>query len=288
MNNWDAGRTIYVKAASDDAAEGTKDVVISHSILSTNAHFDRLMLKNIKVEVFDDDLPELLITESDNISAILEGNEHTKVNDSYQFSLPKAPSNGEIVTVSLSYDSSQIGISSDDGRFDNQNHTVAFNETNWDIPIELLLEAENDNLAENPVTTVLTHTITSNGLVYANALDSEIKIISYDDETAGIFIHESDNTTRISQNGAVVDSYSIRLTKAPTEPVELLLRQAENTQLSSIDPRFTENDRPVVTFSPDDWHLPIEIEISATGDFTGVNELLKTFPLTPHLSLIHI
>ena len=66
--NWDSPQTVLVKAKSDDAIEGERKVMISHSLLvegdpTVVAAYNEVAISNVEVQVLDDDLGTLLIEE---------------------------------------------------------------------------------------------------------------------------------------------------------------------------------------------------------------------------------
>jgi Ca2+-binding RTX toxin-like protein len=78
QDDWDEEQTIYVKAATDDAIEGERKVMMSHSLVvngndSVVAEFDETAIPNVDIRVLDDDLGGILIFESEDSTRVLEG-----------------------------------------------------------------------------------------------------------------------------------------------------------------------------------------------------------------------
>jgi Ca2+-binding RTX toxin-like protein len=107
--NWDTPQEVLVRAAHDDALEGNRKVMVSHSLLVESeserdrALFDEAAIANLEVDVTDDDLGQLLILETDGGTRVLEGLAGVgAIEDSYDVRLSVQPSDD--VTVALSYD----------------------------------------------------------------------------------------------------------------------------------------------------------------------------------------
>jgi len=59
--NWNTAQTVTVKAVDDHRIEGERVYAISHSAQSADARFDHAAIKNVKVTVFDNDKPEVIV-----------------------------------------------------------------------------------------------------------------------------------------------------------------------------------------------------------------------------------
>ena len=83
--NWDDSQRVWVRPIHDDAIEGERKVMVSHSIIVESDDDDDIALfqspfsgetlpvPNIEVRVLDDDLGSALITETDGETRVLEG-----------------------------------------------------------------------------------------------------------------------------------------------------------------------------------------------------------------------
>jgi Ca2+-binding RTX toxin-like protein len=260
-------RTIYVKAIDDNAEEGERIALISHSINSAHPDFEDLPLVDIFVNVIDDDKPGIAITEIntdvvfgtigdvDGLTEVLEGG----FTDRYQVALTKQPASGETVTVHLFTDA-QINLSSS---------TLVFDEDNWnEAKLVTVTATANDGKDGNTLSTIR-HTITTSGGAYASIGDDEtvglLDVTVYDRESAGAIIRQSDGSTEVV--GAASDSYFVRLTKAPTANVTLTPTTDGQTLVSP----------ETVPFTTGNWDEWVEVVVSANPSAPTSTDAVKLF-----------
>ncbi|MHC4618339.1 MAG: hypothetical protein ACYTEQ_11370 [Planctomycetota bacterium] len=289
---WAREQEIFVRGTFDEAEEGERTVVISHSVYSDNLDFDNLNVPNVEVKLIDDDKAGLIITETDLETQVLEG---ATAGDTYKISLTKEPVSGETVTVTLQFDDigdSQISVSdpsSSTGRFDAVTCELTFDSTNWFQPFELKVTAVNDSVAENRLRAVITHIVSSTGGTspeFANVLETpEIKVDIRDDDAAGLIVTETDGSTLVSEGNP--DFYDIVLTCEPTDPVIVSITTDGQTIVSAdsnLYGRFDDTaDIPTVTFDDSNWNIPFTVKVEVDTDSSGQGSpVVQVFPAQPH------
>jgi Ca2+-binding RTX toxin-like protein len=216
--------TVTVKAQDDAAAEGLRDVVISHSVASTDATLDRARVENLDVAVQDDDLAGVRLIPSGTDTLVLEGTQG--ITDSWGVVLTRAPNAGEVVTVTLATPAgSDLSFS----------RTVFhFTAANWSTVQTVTVTATADGAIENRETHVVTHSVTTTGGRYAAVASQAIDVTVVDGDSAGVLVRETDGDTLVELGGAG-DSYTLRLTKAPTAPVTLTVFDDGQTRILAGD-----------------------------------------------------
>src|SRR5439155_25224614 len=107
-------KMVQVKAIDDAAAEGDGLVMVSTSSRSTDSRFNHVAVRNVKVEVLDNDQPGLRITQTDGETVVLEGALPHGITDSYTLALAQAPAVGK--TVTLNPTDTRLALSSADLR----------------------------------------------------------------------------------------------------------------------------------------------------------------------------
>jgi len=132
---------VTVKAVDDHRIEGERVYAISHSAQSADARFDHAAIKNVKVTVFDNDKPEVIVAGSGDSNTLLEGDATTQITDTYTVRLGKPVTSGT-VTVSLDFDTAQLSLASADPRFNAGTRSITFDSTNWSAPVELRMTAD--------------------------------------------------------------------------------------------------------------------------------------------------
>jgi Ca2+-binding RTX toxin-like protein len=216
---WEVPQTVLVKAAHDDTLEGERKVMISHSLMvvspseADKAAFNAVAIPNVEVRVLDDDLGTLLIRESDNSTRVLEGSATSEISDTYQVKLSVIPT-GQ-VTVNLGFDSSQVRVY--EGDMEITSLTFGAGADEWRT---ITVKAVQDTVRENTGIARITHSFddATTDPVYASALDVELDVKVFDDDSARVLVTESDGSTRVVMNGEG-DDYTLRLVSNPGAPV---------------------------------------------------------------------
>ncbi|MEX2488714.1 MAG: hypothetical protein WD356_04235, partial [Pseudomonadales bacterium] len=189
--NWEDEITIYVKAAHDDALEGERKVMISHTATVTSPDTENAAVKtldgyaipNVEVIVTDDDKGTLIIAETDRDTVVLEGTTG-EITDTFDVSLPFAPTDDVTVTLALQDPANpQVTLST---------NTLTFTTGNWMNPQTVTVEAINDTDEENPGRNTIIYTLTSDDPVFALTSDQlpETAVTVLDDDTAGVIVNE--------------------------------------------------------------------------------------------------
>ncbi|MBA3348546.1 MAG: hypothetical protein H0T13_08305, partial [Actinobacteria bacterium] len=266
-NAWGRTQTIFMRAVSDTVQEGERTVVISHSLQSANAAFDRINIRNVEVRTIDDDKPDVTIEQTGTSTSVVEG----ILTDTYTVKLTRSPNPGETVVVTLVGDFTQLAVSADlpvqASRFDATARTITFDETNWDDAFVVRVTAVDDTIPENRMFRTLFHEISTTGGLYdgpsaIREQDVEIR----DNDTGGVLVVESDGATLVSPG--VPDTYTLRLTRAPTAPVTVSVFTDGKTIASSGNPADARwipgvgTTMPAVVFDQTNWNLPFLVSLA--------------------------
>ena len=175
--------------------------------------------------------------------------------------------------------------------------------------VALKLTAINDAVAENRGWSTITHSVSTDGghattdAAYLSN-DPNLKPVKQyldvevvDNDTPGVLVTESNGRTLVVQDGndannaSQDDTYSIRLTKAPTAPVTVWLNDDGQTVLTPqgiAAGRIVTNPttgKTGVVFDASNWSPQVTINVHAKNDFvpTALQEVLIPFPKSEHL-----
>ncbi|MEJ8562140.1 hypothetical protein QTO30_13515 [Yoonia sp. GPGPB17] len=271
--NWGDAQTVQLRAIDDAAEEGARIVQISHAVDSTNDDYNGTKVTNLVVNVEDNDLLTVKLTESGPDTFVHEGGDieipnpdydendtsptaepefltvNTAITDTYEVVLTRQPADNETVTVALSDDSN-----SDDLIFMVGGSVISelvFDSDTWDTPVTVTVMANTggDNGIENGERVIVSHTVTSELTaptagqvgIYADASVAELRVEVSDGDTAGLIVRESDGETIIVDAPGETDTYTLRLSKAPTDPVTInIIDDGQNRVVPDGD-RVTEN-----------------------------------------------
>ena len=242
-------QTVHVKAPDDAAAEGTRDVVISHAATGTERAADA-RIANTEVTVFDDDKPALQIAGAPSILRVVEGGSTAAID----LTLSREPEPDETVTVTLSEPSGDLSFSRDKITFGDGG--VA-----WNSPQTVTLTAVDDTDIENRERTTVSFDVASDQAdgAYAAADTPEVEVSIADNDKGEVLVTETGTGTIVTPGDP--DSYDLVLTKAPTKDVVVSVLTDGQTVASSTDSRFDTAEK-TVTFSPGDWDQAVTIDLS--------------------------
>ena len=188
-SNWDTAQDVFLWAVDDARAEGDKVVVVQHSVISqTSEDYDAVDVRNVEVELRDNDTPGVLVTEidpeslttdlvtgavtgfvEDGRSLIVEGDTPTGYSDIILVELAREVAVGETVVVKLNLgdltgneelknltdQAFTLVEASGTDRFDADSNTITFDSTNWDAPVAIEIVPVEDGVREDPQTAVL-------------------------------------------------------------------------------------------------------------------------------------
>jgi Ca2+-binding RTX toxin-like protein len=227
---WDraSARTISLMAANDSLPEGTRVVVISHSVISADAVFDHAVVRNVEATIRDNDLPAVELVEQDhsgapdNTTILVEGTSTTGLKDTVLVRLATDPGADVVVRLTLSDD--RMVLTAPAGTIDTVTarapgvagvYDITIKAGQWQTGVLVTLVAVDDFVRQDPHTTTITATST-----YAGALAARIDALLHDDETPGIVVIESGGRTLVVAGDTTTgpgpgDSYEIRPTQNP-------------------------------------------------------------------------
>ncbi|SHL67163.1 hypothetical protein SAMN05444414_1269 [Roseovarius marisflavi] len=265
--NWNAQRTIYVKAPNDTAEEGPTTAVIGHSIISNDPALNGIRLQDIKVEVEDNDRADIIVTETGPGTTVAEGGS----SDNYSVRLSKAPNEGETVTVTLAANG-EVSFGATE---------LVFDSDNWNTAQLVTVMAVDDADEENLDDVTITHSASSS----TGAFEAkEVKLVAQviDNDSASLVVSQSDGSTTVGAGTDGTDSYDLTLSRAPVGSVTVSIETDGQTLLSSDDARF---DGTTVTFDATNWDDPVTINVALdpTAPVADPANPIKTVAAQPHL-----
>ena len=269
--NWYDAQEIFVFAPDDTRSEGDRIVVVQHSVISNVDEYDAADVRNVEVQVRDNDTPGVYVTEvepgtniEDGRTLVIEGDviaqnlitdnadpkDYTGLNDEVLVQLAMAPEVSDVIVVKMTLnaeDNAQIKLIDVDNlpasRFDEAAGTITFDHMNWDLPVRVGIEAWNDYKSEDPGTAVISFeldpstTDIDGNYIFPNLRSGlglqDVEVI--DNETAGAVVLESGSNTLFINDGIDTDDYTIRLTKQPRADVQVAILTDGLADVVSID-----------------------------------------------------
>jgi len=240
-------KTVYVFAKDDDRAEGDRVVVTQHSVISTDARFDAVDVANVEVQLRDNDTPGVYVTQvtpgtttEDGRTLVIEGDATTGLSDEVLVRLAKAPTAEVVVKLVLDAASDQQIALLDLADPNNTNSRmfkgddgiwrIRFNAGNWNDAVRVGIQARDDFRREDPGTAVISFerddTLSLDaGYIFPNLRSGTglLAIEVIDNDTAGVVVQESNNSSQLIKGSAATDDYTIRLTQQPTANVQVAI-----------------------------------------------------------------
>ncbi len=232
--NWNVAQTIVVTAKEDELVESSPHIsTIAHSASSTDTNYNGISIPTVPVQIIDNDVPDLVITQSGGSTIVSEGAN----SDTYTVRLSKQPSGNVQVTLLA------------DDRVTVTPNTLSFNTTNWSANQTVLVSAvQNDKVDTNPSSTIA-HTASGGGY---DSISKDVTVSINDDDAPDIIA----NPTMVDvTEQSDCSSYTIKLTQAPTATVTIDF--ATDSQLQTIQP---------VNITPATWQTPKTINVCANPD----------------------
>ncbi|WP_413162069.1 DUF4347 domain-containing protein [Capilliphycus salinus ALCB114379] len=257
--NWNIPQTVTIVATDDNILQGETSEIISHTVRSADKNYDGLEVSNVIVNLADNDVAEVLITQTSNRTEVSEDG----LTDTYEVVLNSQPSENVIVTVTPD---SQVNL----GSGAETEIELIFTPENWNEPQTVTVAAVDDEDVEADIhTSTINHRVSSNDSNYNR--ETPIKIDGRNAENLTVDIIENDEPLPPGEPGISVvqpvrrtdviegfgnDVYKIVLNSEPTANVEITINP--NSQLQT--------DKRTLTFTPSNWNLPQTITVTAVDD----------------------
>ncbi|KAB2940012.1 MAG: hypothetical protein F9K17_14415, partial [Phycisphaerae bacterium] len=253
VSNWNVARNVTVTAVNDSTQEGNHTSTITHAVSSGDGAYNGIAVPNLTVNITDNDVAAVIITESGGNTAVAE---QGPTSDTYTIVLGSAPSSNVVVTIDPD---TQTDLGSGPG--------VAilrtFTSVNWNSPHTITVTAVNDSIAEGNHSSTITHSASSsdgnyNGLAIANVVAAIT-----DNDVASVSVTQSGDSTQVAEAGPTSDTYTLVLTSQPTATVTITADPDGQTDLGS-GPGVAVTR----TFTTANWSTAQSVTVTAVNDNT--------------------
>ena len=200
--NFSTPVSITVTAVDDAVGEGLHTARITHTITSADTRYNNAGVRAFTISINDNDAA-ISIVQSGGSTAVTEG---ASTGDTYAVSLVAAPTQTVQLAVNVG---SQLTASP---------ASLTFTSSNYATPQIVTLTAVDDALVEGTHTAAVTHTVTSSDSSF-NGLALPTLDVVISDNDSRVVIAQSGSDTRVKEGLPAGDSYTVRLTTAPTNTV---------------------------------------------------------------------
>jgi hypothetical protein len=296
---WAREQTIHVRAVGDQAQIGERTVVISHAVRSDNTAFQGLLVPNLEARVIDANTPGLIVTEAMGGTRVLSGG-----SSSYDLRLTRAPAAGETVTVQLKGDAALLALAAADSsqatRFSRTaiGAEVRFDASNWSQNFRLEVQGQTPSNLFNPQTTQILHTVVSSDAqqgIYRHVAQADAPAVQVlvRDSRVGSLVVQGPSGDPVAEGQP--QTYSLALSKAPSEPVTVTLSGDGKTLFGVAGSNtaghgliFEDAARTrlkAVVFDATNWNQAFAVEVRANpdADLDVGKQPVQLFPAQAHL-----
>lgn len=266
--NWSTNQTFTVTAVNDAVSEapGTANDTVLFTSSSAAANFNGLTA-NHPVSVVDNNDGansfDVLISNSNGLDVIETGNTSGAGTENYTIVLTRQPTAGNVI-VTCTPSNNQIQLNSSGTTFAAGGVAVSrtFTTSNWNTPQTIVVRGTNDGSIEgsypaNPLhASWINHAVNTIG-GYAASQPIQPVGVRIEDNNERIIMAHTGGETRVSEDGTVTDTFTVRLRTTPT--VNVTVSFGSNTV--SCDP-------PFLTFTPANFATNQTVTVRANDDST--------------------
>jgi len=265
--NWNTNQTFTVSAVNDGTSEapGTANDTVLFTSSSTAANFNGLTASHPVSVVDNNDGAnsfDVLISNLNGLEVIETGNTSGAGTASYTIVLTRQPSSS--VTVNILPQNANISVNTTNGGtgFTTGTTSRTFTTANWNVAQTVVVRGNNDGTAEgsypaNPLHAGwINHAISANAGGYITSQSIQpVGVMIADDDERIIMAHVGGNETRVSEDGTVTDTFTVRLRTLPTTNVTV-----------SFGSNTVTCDPPFLTFTPANFATTQTVTVSANDD----------------------
>jgi len=247
--NWFTPQVLTVIPFDDAIFEGGHTSTITHTAASTDPTYDGMAIPNLVVNVADDDVAGVTLTETGGTTAATEGG----AADTYTIVLDSEPTGPVTVTVTPD---GQTDLGSGAGVAVN----LVFTAGDWASARTVTVTAFDDAVDEDAHSSTISHSVVSGDGDYNGMAVSDVIATITDNDTAGVTITESGGTTAATEGGAA-DTYEVVLDTRPTAAVIITLDPDAQSHLGAAA------GAPIqFTFTTGNWSVPQTATVTAVND----------------------
>ncbi|MEZ6119743.1 MAG: PQQ-dependent sugar dehydrogenase [Pirellulaceae bacterium] len=161
-----------------------------------------------------------------------------------------------VITLTVEPTDPVTVVLQNDGQLITSPSQVTFDNSNWNVPQAIVVNAIDDDLVEGVHTSELVHLLESQDVRFSSLTPPSLQVeIQDNDFSAGVLLVELDGSTHVNEDG-VQDSYSIALTSPPASPVTIELQVDDQIVVSPV----------LLTFDDSNWNRPQSVIVTAIDD----------------------
>jgi uncharacterized repeat protein (TIGR01451 family) len=175
--DWDTVQSVTVNAVDDDVIEGLHNSTIRHSASSDDGNYEGLAVPDVSVNITDNDVAGVPITESDGSTDVVEGG----ASDSYAVALNSQPAS--TVTLTITPDAQ-----TDLGAGGGVSISLVFVPGDWDTAQSVTVSAVDDDVVEGLHNSTIRHSASSDDGNYEGLAIPDLNVNITDNENTAIYL----------------------------------------------------------------------------------------------------
>jgi len=180
--DWNSPQTVTIQAVNDSVAERLELGFIHFDLSSSDLTFDDASVRDLRVDIVDDDAKQVRVTQSDDDTTVLEGG----YTDNLTVSLNHAPTHDVLVTLADGSDSNLIQTDP---------NVLTFKPGNWAAKTVSITAMDDDVVEDDPHVASISFTVISGDSGY-NGVDVPIVYIDILENDCGAWEFSSSDLNR--------------------------------------------------------------------------------------------
>ncbi|HIK08753.1 MAG TPA: DUF4347 domain-containing protein, partial [Oscillatoriaceae cyanobacterium M33_DOE_052] len=141
--------------------------------------------------------------------------------------------------------------------------SVAFDNTNWNIPQTITITGVDDLVADGDITYNITGTAISADTKYNNNNPANVAVVNTDNDSPGVTITQTGGNTELTE-GSITDSYTIQLNTLPIGNVQITATADAQTEIRLDGVNFAASQP--LTFTPTNGMTAQTVTVRAIDD----------------------
>ena len=261
--NWNLGQTITVRAVDDTVVEGSHAATVTQA--ASGGGYDGSTPTLLTVNITDNDLPGVTVTESGGLTRVTEGAlpGTSGATDTYTVVLTRQPMATVTITAGAA---SQVTVAAGGG-LPGPAVALTFTTTNWNTPQTITAAAVDDTVVEGLHTGTITHTAT--GGAYDGVIIRAVTATVTDNDVPGVTLTQTGGTTAVAEGAApgspgATDTYTAVLTNQPSGDVTITA--TPSAQVTVTGTGTAGGGTATLVFTPANWNLAQTFTVAAVND----------------------
>lgn len=257
-DNWNTPQIVTLSTDDNDVANGTTTGSLAFAVVDSesDAAFHEVLDTSIDVTVIDDEVPAIIVNESEGSTSVSEDG----LTDTFNVALAVAPLSPVVVRV----DGGQPEVSASPAE-------LTFTPANWNESQTVTVLGHDDEIVDGDQQVMLQVSIddAQSDSAWSEVENATVDVTNSDNDAADLIIEITNGTTSVSEDGTQSDTFLVALSASPLTDVRINLT-ADSSRLTS--------DNSFLIFTPNNWNTPQAVSVTGVNNDTPDGDV--TVPVT--------